>query len=296
MPDGQSHPRLSVIVCTHERPDHLTRCLDALTRLEDPVEVIVVDSASNPPIDSLVERYRTRIEPLHYVYAPEPGLSIARNLGVSVATCDVVAFVDDDAAPRPDWARRIATAFEREPDIACVGGTCAAAFASDPPGWLSGRLLALAGVSSFGSEPRRVSATADFPFGANIAFWRETLIDVGGFDPKLGRIGSLLLSGEESAVVRTMLDAGYTVMLEPGAVVDHTVSTDRLEGRYYWRRFYWQGITRARMGGRVRRFGGLTLEVPGYLAAWGRTRDRYYLYRASAETLGHLAEWTGRAR
>jgi hypothetical protein len=93
-----------------------------------------------------------------------------------------------------------------------------------------------------------------------------------------------------------MLDAGYTVMLEPGAVVDHTVSTDRLEGRYYWRRFYWQGITRARMGGRVRRFGGLTLEVPGYLAAWGRTRDRYYLYRASAETLGHLAEWTGRAR
>ena len=75
----------------------------------------------------------------------------------------------------------------------------------------------------------------------------------------------------------------------------HTVSDERLRATYYWRRFYWQGITRARMGGRVRRMGGLALEVPGYLASWVRTGDRYYLYRASAETAGHFAEWTGRA-
>lgn len=288
--------QLTVIVCTHERPGGLAHCLDALSKLDDPVEVVVVDSASTPPMKAVVDCFRGRIEQLRYIYATEPGLSIARNLGTAAAACDLVAFVDDDTAPRRDWAGRIAAAFARDPTIACVGGSCVAAYASKPPRWLSERLLALAGVSSFGSHPRRVERTADYPFGANIAFRRDALSELGGFDPRLGRVASLLLSGEESAVVRTLLDAGRKVMLEPGAVVEHTVSDERLETAYYWRRFYWQGITRARMGGRVRRMGGLALEVPGYLASWVRTGDRYYLYRASAETAGHFAEWTGRAR
>ena len=56
--------------------------------------------------------------------------------------------------------------------------------------------------------------------------------------------------------------AGHTVMLEPGAVVEHTVSCERLDAGYYWRRFYWQGITRARMGGRIRRLGGSPSRCP----------------------------------
>jgi hypothetical protein len=161
---------------------------------------------------------------------------------------------------------------------------------------MSDRLLALAGVSDFGGQARAVTRSADYPFGANIAFRRDLLVALGGFDPALGRSGTSLLSGEESAVVRALLNAGHEVRLEPEAVVRHTVTAERLQAGYYTRRFFWQGVTHARMGGRVRRLGGLVLETPRYLVAWLRTRDRYFLYRATAETAGHFAEWTGRAR
>ena len=50
-------PQLSVVVCTHNRPDDLERCLDALARLDDEPQVIVVDSATEPPCEALVARY-----------------------------------------------------------------------------------------------------------------------------------------------------------------------------------------------------------------------------------------------
>ena len=292
-----SEPILSVVVCTHERRghprrEHLRRCLAALSQLDDHVEVVVVDSASQPPVEKTVASFEGRVADLRYVYVAEPGLSLARNVGTHAATCELVAFVDDDAAPTPDWARRVVSRFERR-ETACVGGTCRAAFECAPPRWLTTNLLALAGVTSFGREARSVAATADYPFGANIAFRRPALLEVGGFDEQLGRVGGSLLSGEETAVVRRLLAAGHEVWIDPDVVVDHTVTAERMRNKYYWRRFFWQGVTRARMGGRVRRLGGLALEVPLHVRAWLRTRDRYYLYRASAETIGHFAEWVG---
>ena len=203
-------------------------CLEGLAALEDPVEVIVVDSASSPPVEPAVEQFRDRIPGLLYRYETEPGLSVARNAGLAAASCELVAFVDDDATPLPDWARRIAAGFD-DPAVACVGGTCAPAFEGPRPRWMSDRLLALAGVTSFGSFPRNVTRSVDYPFGANIAFRRDVLAASGGFDPALGRRGALLLSGEESDVVRRLLTAGHAVRLEPAAVVRHTVTVERLE-------------------------------------------------------------------
>jgi hypothetical protein len=97
-------------------------------------------------------------------------------------------------------------------------------------------------------------------------------------------------------VVRELIAQGWKVKLEPSAVVKHTVTAERLQAAYYRRRFFWQGVTHARAGHGLCRAGGLTLEVPGYLISWARTRDRYFLYRAGPETIGHLAAWTGQAR
>ena len=65
-------PLLSVVVCTHERADALGRCLEALAALEDPVEVVVVDSASQEPCTDLVERFAGRIPRLRLVCEEGP--------------------------------------------------------------------------------------------------------------------------------------------------------------------------------------------------------------------------------
>ena len=272
---------LSVIVCTHDRPDDLRRCLVGLQSLEDPVEVVVVDSASQTPVDPVDGARVVRLE--------EPGLSRARNAGLAVASGDLVAFVDDDATVAPDWARRISEPFADD-DVGCVGGACVPAFASARPRWLSERLLQYAGITRF-HERREVAARRDYPFGANICFRREAF--GGGFPEHLGRTGSALLSGEEVVAIDRVLERGYRVVLEPGAVVHHLVAPERCRSSYFWRRLWWQGVTRARGEASV----GLTMRLlaalPVRLALYAGTRDRMHLYRL-AETAGYLRELAAR--
>lgn len=274
-------PLLSVVVCTHERPDDLRRCLAALSRLEDPVEVIVVDSASSPPCRDVVDAFG-----FQYLYEPVPGLSRARNTGMRAALCDVVAFVDDDTEPHPDWARRLVAAFD-DPTVHCGGGTCRAAFAGDRPGWLSDRLLQYAGITRMGERPREALSSAEYPFGANLAFRREVALELGGFSEALGRIGTSLLSGEESAMIDAVRARGGRVWLQPDAVVDHHVAPERCVSRYYWRRLWWQGISRARAGADAATTVRVLAALPVRLGLWAVTRDRFYLYRA-AETAGYV--------
>jgi glucosyl-dolichyl phosphate glucuronosyltransferase len=283
-----SSVRLSAVVCTHDRPDDLRRCLEAFAALEDRVELIVVDSASGPPCDALVAAARSSVADVTYLREDVPGLSRARNRGLRHASGEIVAFVDDDAAPRPDWARKIVEPFDAGPHVGCVGGACHAFFPDcERPRWLSDRLLQFAGVTRFRTA-RDARSSAEWPFGANVAFRRDVLTAAGGFPEHLGRTGTALLSGEESAAIAAVRDAGWRVVLHPDAAVDHAVPEARCDSRYYWRRLWWAGVTRARTGGRrgrtlVRLLAAAPVRLALYLVTW----DRVYLYRL-AETAGFV--------
>jgi glucosyl-dolichyl phosphate glucuronosyltransferase len=284
-----AEPLLSVVVCTHDRPDDLERCLRALARLGDHVEVIVVESASASPAHFIVERFARSLDSLIYHYEPVAGLARARNRGLHLAQSDLVAFIDDDTVPHHDWARRIASPFADQ-RVACVGGTCRAAFDTTRPSWLSDRLLQFAGVTRFGSNARQARSSAEYPFGANMCFRRAELLAVGGFPEHLGRVGNNLLSGEEHEVIARLHRSGWSIWLEPSAIVDHRVTLERCESRYYWSRLWWQGITRSRAG----RSPVVTLRLVTAsivrLAMWVVTGDRFYLFRV-AETAGYVADW-----
>ncbi len=283
---------LSVIVCTHDRPADLERCLEGLAAQRHPAEVVVVDSASSVSCRPLVERYRSRIAQLACIYVDEPGLSLARNAGVAASAGAIVAFVDDDAVPEPEWSGHIMRAFSRW-DIGCVGGACAPAFHSPRPRWLSGRLLQLAGITRFGSVAREPRSSSEWPFGANMAFRREALESVGPFSTTLGRHGRALLSGEDSDMVARVIADGWRVWLEPAAVVDHAVHAERCRSRYYWRRLWWNGVSRA-VNPSAEVALRLLVAVPVRLVLWAAVRDRLYLYRV-AETAGYFAALLGLA-
>ena len=284
-------PLLSVVVATHERPAELAVCLEALAALEDPVEVVVVDSASRVPSGRIAERFVDRMPGLRYVYEEHPGLSRARNRGIDETSCELVAFVDDDAAVAPDWAAKLTSAFG-DSRVGCVGGTCRPQFETARPGWLSERLLQFAGITRIGSSAREARTSAEYPFGANICFRRDALVQAGGFAEELGRSGQRLLSGEESAVIDRLRTLGWLVWLEPGAVVDHTVAAERCSSSYYWRRLWWQGISRARNERSLGLAARLLAAAPVRFLLWLVTRDRVYLYR-TAETAGYLVELSG---
>ena len=281
-----AEPLLSVVVCTHDRPDDLERCLRGLAALDDQVEVIVIDSASPRPLRALVERFSGSLPRLTYHYEPVAGLARARNRGLGLTRTNLVAFIDDDTVPEPMWAGRIAGPFA-DANVACAGGTCRARFDSVRPPWLSDRLLQFAGITRFGSEARPVLSSSDYPFGANICFRRTPLLELGGFSESLGRVGTNLLSGEEHDVIERLLRAGWSIRLEPGAIVDHRVDPARCEARYYWRRLWWQGVSRARARRSPALAGRLLAAAFARFALWAFTGDRFYLFRL-AETAGYV--------
>src|SRR5665213_2521504 len=100
---------VSVIVPVFNHKAELKRCIAALaaqTFPRDRFEVIIVD---NGPADGSAVRLDELAAALsefphaQALQQPLPGSYAARNLGLSVATGDILAFTDDDCIPQPDW-------------------------------------------------------------------------------------------------------------------------------------------------------------------------------------------------
>ena len=114
--------KLSVAIPAYKRPMELRRALEALAGQNRPVdEVVVVARSDDAATHEAVRRFPLAL-PLRLEFVERPGMVEAVNRALDCATGDVIALTDDDAAPHPDWAARIVEAFEREPDLAGLGG------------------------------------------------------------------------------------------------------------------------------------------------------------------------------
>ena len=218
----------TVGVSTLDRPASLARCLDALAAGErQPDEIIVVDQGGNPETRSAVDK-RRRVSRIQYIRQRCRGLSAARNTVLRAARGSVVAVTDDDCVPDRRWLSAIATAFERSP----------------APDAVSGPVLALgrAAPGTFAVSLRTNSESRDFvgdtlPWlvatGANFAMRRERLLQLGGYDERLG-VGTAGLAAEDLDVAVRLLRAGGRIRYEPAAIVLHERQTAarRLETRW----------------------------------------------------------------
>lgn len=213
----------TVIVCTHDRPAELERCLEALARLRYPrCEGLVVDNASSDARTRDIAQRRG----VACLLEPVPGLSRARNRGARAATADLIAYIDDDAVPEPDWLSALAREFDDPRVMAVTGRTLALDTGA------SGEPLAT-GIAEpdFGGLDR-LSVDAETPqwferanfgglgVGRNMAFRRRAFELWPGFDERLGR-GALLEGCEEHKAFFELIDLGYRVVYTPAAVVRH---------------------------------------------------------------------------
>jgi GT2 family glycosyltransferase len=107
-----------VVICTHNRPTELTRCLTALmSNMSFNAGVIVVDSAPvNEHARLISESFGAK-----WVRSPIKGLSRARNVGVMASRADVIAFLDDDIIPHNRWLCSLLNAFTGEKVMSATG-------------------------------------------------------------------------------------------------------------------------------------------------------------------------------
>jgi glycosyltransferase involved in cell wall biosynthesis len=237
-------PSLTVVICAYtvDRWDDLRAAVESVRAQWTPADeiVLVVDHCPE-----LYFRAKETLDGVRIVPNRErQGLSGARNTGLAVSRCDVVAFLDDDAEAYPDWTARLLAGY-RDRRVLGVGGLVRPHWESGRPPWFPREFDWVVGCSYRGLPERR-SPVRNF-IGANMSFRRPELLAAGGFRTDLGRVGTRPLGGEETELcLRVSARTPEAVLLyEPDAAVRHHVPATRATWSYFRARCYAEGLSKA---------------------------------------------------
>lgn len=222
-------PFISVVICTRDRPEQLGRCLGRLRSQKYPrFEVVVVDNAPRSgAVQSIVAAHRADGANFRHCIEPRPGLSWARNAGIAAVAGEIIAFLDDDDEPDEYWLVGIAVGFVRSDRIGSVTGVILPARLHSRAEFLFEEVGGHGKGRGFGRETFSNSGGQSplFPLppfgtGANMAYRREVLNRIGGFDVALGA-GTPTSAGEDTLALTLTMLAGYEIAYEPTALMWH---------------------------------------------------------------------------
>jgi glycosyltransferase involved in cell wall biosynthesis len=239
---------ISVVIATRDRYEHVARAIDSVLGQgldEKEFEIIVVDNTPAPRADRQLALRYADFDRMSVISCPEGGLSRARNLGVSEAAGELVAFIDDDAVARKDWLEQILFAFRKfEHQVGVIGGKVDPIWPESQPSWMNAHLLGYFSVVNWGGS-LRIADDWEWFAGCNIAFPKQCILAAGGFDETLGRSGNgvALVSNEEFALSDRIVRTGRVRVYAPNAVVSHSINPDRLRPEWLRRRIAWQAVS-----------------------------------------------------
>ena len=240
-------PKMTIVVCTHERPEGLDTCLRSLLALDYPnFSVLVVDNAP------LTNRTKSVVDHLgssaiEYVMEPRKGLSRARNKALEVIGDRIVAWIDDDETADTHWLAELARGFYEHPEADAVSGVMVPA---ELETWAQVWFEQYGGHNKHrGFTPAVFSpdtAHAQSPLyplppfgtGGNMAFRASALSRIGGFDVSLGA-GSRCMGAEDTRAFTDLLCSGGTVVYQPTAVTRHL---HRRSVEELWRQMFGYGV------------------------------------------------------
>lgn len=196
-------------------------------------EVCVVHGPTNDGTRELVEEYAGRIK---CAACQQRNLSISRNIGIALASGEIVAFIDDDGLAEPEWLQQLAVAFQ-DRSVAAAGGIVydytgcrvhyrySSANRLGRPDW----------ARETPADDYNFPLSFNFPYvqGTNSAFRRSALLEIGGFDEEY----EFYL--DETDVCCRLIDTGYRIRQLPNAIVHHKFlpSEVRNENRVNFNRY-----------------------------------------------------------
>ena len=249
---------VSVVICAYtlDRWDQLVLAMESVAAQEPEHETILVVDHN----DDLLERARERWPDARVLpNAGSRGLSSGRNTALQWAAGEIVAFLDDDAYAEEGWLATLLAGFA-DPAVVAVGGSAAPIWPGPPPAVLPDELLWIVGCSYRGL-PTQAGEVRNV-MGCSMAFRREPLMAVGGFNPDTGRVGKLPIGCEETEVCIKLrqADASRIVWYDPAARVRHHVSEDRVRFAYVARRSWCEGLSKAAIARTVGRHDALSAE------------------------------------
>lgn len=208
-------PYVSVVLVTKNAEKYLDRCIESLVGLDYPrnrYEVIVIDGVSNDKSLDIIKKYKGVKLFINEKEIIGPG----RNLGISVAGGEYIAFTDSDCVVKMDWLKNlVAGILSAENDVVAVGGPNKI-FDEDP---VFARMVGYSQETFLGSGGSAQSYDITKPMyvpsipNCNILYKKE-VIKKEGYDNRIK-------IGEDLDLNFRLNNKGYRFLYLPDAVVWH---------------------------------------------------------------------------
>ena len=211
-----SWPKVSVVVCAFNAADTIDDCLASLDALTYPkTEILLIDDGSRDNTAVIAQQHpKVRV-----ISVPNGGLSNARNVGLAEATGEIIAYTDADVQVDPDWLTYLIQPLVTS-NAAGTGGPNLVPH-DDP--WVAQCVARSPGGPTHVLLDDRV---AEHVPGCNMAFRRDALLSIGGFN------SVYLRAGDDVDICWRLQAKGLQIHFSPSALVWHH---HRSTIREYWR-------------------------------------------------------------
>ena len=212
------NPLISITVCVRDGVDWVDGCLEALkNQTYRPLEIIAIDDGSTDGSTECLEKWHNENSeiPVYVLTQPPTGLSSGRQLALENAKGEWVAITDIDVRPEQTWITNLFSESKPvsvEEKVVAVTGRTIFERASD----LISKVRSVEIASKYRSRPRSTSLAN----GPCSMFHRESLIEIGGFNPEW-------YHAEDMEVSLRLIENGGTIVYAPDALVSHVPESGR---------------------------------------------------------------------
>ncbi len=223
--------KVSVVIPTYNRPGLALGLSRQIRAYHPQAEIIVVDQSQKKEPSKEIKKLG-----LIYLDDNKINTSVAKNVGFSRATGDIVIFFDDDVEITPQTIKAHLKEYRHRSVLGVAGrvindGETVPAETSVTTGWVNRSLTNFIG-NFWGTKSQKVL----FPYGCNMSFRRRTLKHLGCFDKKITPPGF-----EEYDLGLRVSRVGQ-MRFSPEALVYHHRAVsggNRLSRGDWYRKYYW---------------------------------------------------------
>lgn len=219
--------KVSVVVPTYNRVKQLKNLLESISKINgnNLYEIIIVNDCSIDNTDKLVKKWISRSHPFkvkYFLMKNNGGPAKARNKGIAISEGDAVAFTDSDCIVHPYWIKHLSMSLERNRKYIGIGGKVLP---------LSDDIYSKYNTFHRILEPPQ---SRKYLVSANCIYWREPIIEAGGFDEDISKPG-----GEDIGLSFKLFNLGYRFGFNKKAIVYHDY---RFNLRDFSKTFYNYGM------------------------------------------------------
>ena len=227
---------LTIAICTYNREELLTHCLDSLIpQLTADAELLVIDNGTKK-VKTLIESYPEA----RYVYEDNTGLSFARNKAIAEAQGKWVMYIDDDAKSHKNL---VAKALQHcKSNHLVFGGVYYPWYHYGQPKWHKVQY----GSNSHNFEQAGILPKNEYLSGGIMCIHKDIFEQVGPFNTALGMTGTSIGYGEESELQDRMIKSNIARVYDDQLIIYHVVAAYKLNVQWFMNASKSRGVDMAK--------------------------------------------------